>query len=348
MLSRSAMTLYAFMKRYKMIATLFITTIATVFIIYFVFFDHSKSDPLPANVEYKTTKSTSNTSIPTNKSDKKIVPKFLSSQDGLKIYDAAKFQQVEQTFTGILYDLSTLVKHKRKVPAIQPNRVPTDLGKLLDIKKRKELFISMMLPMALKINQDITDKRVKLLNVINFYKNTGKITPQQRSFIDDIASEFGGKKDWKLQKALDTLLVRVDTLPVSLILAQSVVESGWGTSRFAIEGNALFGQWTKGVGMVPANRAKNSKHSVKRFSSPFQSMKAYMYNINRNPAYADLRKLRMKLKADNEEVTGAKLATTLNKYSQEHEVYVNKLLSIISKNKLEQYKHQRIETSHIK
>ena len=350
MLLRSLITIYTLVKTYRMDATLWVATIAIVFMNYVVFFDHSKSIFQPVNIEYTTTKNTSKTSIAPNKSDKKIAPKLLLSGNGLKTYDATTSQQVEQTFAYFSYHLSTLVKNKKTIPAIQPNRIPTDLGKLLDVKKRKDLFTSMMLPLALKINQDITAKRVKLLNVINVYKNTGEITPQQRLFIKHTILEFGGKEDWKIQKALDNLWVRVNTLPVSLIIAQGAVESGWGTSRFSIEGNALFGQWTwtKGKGIVPSVREKGKTHSIKKFSSPYQSMRAYVDNINRNPAYERLRKLRMKLHAENIDITGTKLATTLDKYSQEREVYVNKLLDIISSNKLEQYNHLQIEAYNIK
>ena len=361
MLVRSAIVIYNAIKPYRVTAALWVTAIAIVIINYVVFFDHAKSalQPVsnhtestlqPANIEYAKTKSTSNTISAPKKSDKKTAPKILFAGNELKTYDAKTSQQVEQTFADFSYDLRTLIKNKAKVPAIQPNRVPTDLGKIGDVKKHKNLFISMMLPLALKINQDIAIKRAELLDIMQVYKTTGEITPQQQSFIEHTTLEFGGKEDWELQKVLDTLWVRVDKLPVSLILAQGAIESGWGTSRFSIEGNALFGQWTwsKGKGMVPADRAKGKTHTIKVFSSPYQSMKAYVNNINRNPAYARLRKLRMSLHADNIDITGAALATTLDKYSQEREAYVQKLLGIISRDNLEQYNHLQIETPNIK
>lgn len=133
------------------------------------------------------------------------------------------------------------------------------------------------------------------------------------------------------------LLTRIDKVPLSLALAQAASESGWGTSRFAREGNNYFGQWcfTKGCGLVPKNRSKNKTHEVASFSSPADSVRAYIINLNHNQAYAGLRLIRANKRASSEQITGVELAKGLTKYSERGEEYVQEIKSLIQSNNLE-------------
>lgn len=129
------------------------------------------------------------------------------------------------------------------------------------------------------------------------------------------------------------LLTRVDAVPVSLALAQAANESGWGTSRFARQGNNFYGQWcyTKGCGIVPSSRGAGENHEVAAFDSPRQSVAAYILNINSHPAYTELRAIRAKLR-EQQPVTGAALAVGLLNYSERREEYVEELRAMIRHN----------------
>ena len=136
----------------------------------------------------------------------------------------------------------------------------------------------------------------------------------------------------------DKLLQRVDTLPVSLVLAQAANESGWGTSRFALDGNNFFGVWcyVEGCGLKPKQRDQGATHEVKRYASIYDSVTAYIHNINTNSAYTDLRAIRMSLRGLNTPSLGSQLAEGLRAYSVRGEAYVREIQAMIRSNRLEQ------------
>lgn len=138
-------------------------------------------------------------------------------------------------------------------------------------------------------------------------------------------------------QAIQELLLQVDTIPESLVLAQAAIESGWGTSRFAKQANNLFGQWcyTEGCGLVPNGRNNGAKHLVRKFESPQASLVSYMRNLNSHQAYKDFRRIRAQLRRNKSKVTGIKLAQGLLNYSQRREAYVEELISMIKHNGLE-------------
>ena len=136
---------------------------------------------------------------------------------------------------------------------------------------------------------------------------------------------------------VDELLIKVDTIPVALVQAQAAIESGWGTSRFALEANNYFGQWCfePGCGLVPAHRPKGKTHEVARFSSPYISLEAYMLNLNSFRAYAALRARRAALNNKHEAVTAIQLSETLIHYSERGRPYIDQVQQIIVSNGLE-------------
>lgn len=133
------------------------------------------------------------------------------------------------------------------------------------------------------------------------------------------------------------LLIKVDAIPPSLVMAQGAMESAWGTSRFAVEGNNYFGQWCfrEGCGMVPELRHEEKNHEVRLFQSPQASVNSYMLNLNSHPAYRDLRKARAELRAQNASLNGCYLAQGLEHYSEKGTHYVEVLKKLIRVNKLE-------------
>ena len=135
---------------------------------------------------------------------------------------------------------------------------------------------------------------------------------------------------------IDELLRRVDVIPVSLAIAQAAEESGWGTSRFAQTGNALFGQWTvaSDIGIVPEDREDGMTHKIKAFDNLAQSVAAYMRNLNTHRAYREFRQKRQGQRQWGEALDGHALASTLLRYSQRGDKYVKSIRTIMNANGL--------------
>ena len=143
-------------------------------------------------------------------------------------------------------------------------------------------------------------------------------------------------------KQFEQLTEKLDVIPPSLIMAQAANESAWGTSRFATEGNNLFGQWcfTRGCGLVPLSRPEGANHEVAKFSSPYYSVRSYIQNLNRHPAYQQLRSIRSAARADGDAFSGIALAQGLLSYSERGEEYIKEIRAMIRYNNLEFYDKQ--------
>jgi len=128
----------------------------------------------------------------------------------------------------------------------------------------------------------------------------------------------------------------VDIIPPSLALAQGAEESGWGTSRFALLGNSLFGQWDfSGNGIKPEQqRSELGNYGLAAFDTPLDAVLAYARNLNSHEAYRQMRELRAKLRTEGHNPTGYELAATLDKYSERGQAYVDGLRTIMRVNKL--------------
>ena len=216
-----------------------------------------------------------------------------------------------------------------------------DFSDYSDVKQKKTAFFEYMLPLVRAGNQSIVEQRGELQNMaaeaaepsfeLSFF--------QQRNLLQ-LAERYGvDSKTLDNQQIIDQLLLRVAPLPPSLVLAQAAIESAWGTSRFAREGNNLFGQWCyqKGCGIVPLRRSAESRHEVAKFDSVDDAIKAYLHNLNTHRAYSDLRVLRAELSNSESGATGHQLAQTLLYYSELRQVYVDEVQAVIRINKLQGY-----------
>ena len=199
----------------------------------------------------------------------------------------------------------------------------------LPVATKKSIFFRLMTPLILVSNEKILREREIVENVPLDAQQLIDIAFKYQ-IIDDATTSLN-------EEHREQLLARVDILPASLALAQAAEESGWGTSRFALEGNAFFGQWDfSGNGMKPKQqRAELGNYGVARFATPLASVEAYMFNINTNRAYQGLRLLRTEKRTNNRQITGYKLAATLDKYSERGEDYTNGLRQMIRYNKLD-------------
>ncbi len=197
---------------------------------------------------------------------------------------------------------------------------------ITDIKARKQAFFDYLSPFILAENTKIQELR-------RYIRKQNMQTPSAQ--IKQLAMQYRLKpSDTQIKQSL---LSKVDSLPPSLVFAQAAIESAWGTSRFAVQGNNLFGQWcfSKGCGLVPSQRSHGQHHEVKRFQSPAESIASYMQNLNSHPSYVVLRDNRFAQRKSGEAVNGCFLAEGLIDYSERKSAYVESLKQLIRVNNLE-------------
>ena len=202
---------------------------------------------------------------------------------------------------------------------------------------KKELFYRAIVPMVLLSNELIMAERQELLAISEKLTKNKTLSTWEQERLQAIAQQYGLQDVTPPEKQIATLLERVDAIPPSLALGQTAYESGYGTSRFAVEGNAFFGQWTySGGGMKPKeHRASKGNYGVAAYDWPFDSVRSYMQNLNTHRAYQKLRDKRASFRKQGKAVTGPALAETLDKYSERGMEYVKTLKSIIRVNGLE-------------
>ena len=200
---------------------------------------------------------------------------------------------------------------------------------------QKESFIKLVLPLILAANEELLQRREAVQAAV---QANDRDTLDQWAVLYRIDSE-----DFDDVGLAERLLRRVDTIPVALALAQAAVESGWGTSRFARQGNALFGQWawTESAGLRPL-AASNDRAVVRSFGSLLESVRAYMHNLNTHQNYKRFREARYLLKPQAEEVKASRLATYLDSYAEIGQAYVKKLLAVMTSNNFDQYAEAKL------
>jgi len=215
------------------------------------------------------------------------------------------------------------------------NQQVSKTQKPISVSQKKLNFFNMMMPHIKVANTEVLEQRQQLL-VLQQQKS---FSPSDLEFLNKMAKTYRAKESNDPQEVIKQLLFKVNTIPPSLILAQAANESAWGTSRFAKEANNYFGQWcfSKGCGIVPANRNAGAKHEVAKFDSVLGSVKGYIKNLNRHFGYQELRQLRQNAIDNNQPYSGITLAPGLIRYSERGEEYVKEITAMIRYNKLVQY-----------
>lgn len=223
----------------------------------------------------------------------------------------------------------------RIIIAVTSNRWETE-SQNVDVAIKKELFYRVIVPLVLLSNELILKERTEIEAVGQKRKAGDEIDPGQRTRLTTLAEKYGLEETTDLDKLIPELLERVDIIPPSLALGQAAYESGYGTSRFAREGNALFGQWTySGKGMKPKeHRTSKGNYGVASYRWPFDSVRSYMFNLNTHNEYQAFRKNRATLRAQGKQPTGVKLTENLDGYSEKGMEYVKTLKGIIAANNL--------------
>jgi Bax protein len=236
-------------------------------------------------------------------------------------------QTVLNLFEDLEYDLDK-VRDEKQVKPIYFTRLPRDLDQIKTIKAKKETFLQIVLPLVVAENEKIETDRNYLLKVIRDNDSSEKLQWLKRKF-----------KEYKVKDGdINELIEKVDIVPTSIALAQAAKESGWGTSRFALEGNAIFGQWTwDGVGIEPLDKSDDQSHKILKFPILRASVKAYITNLNTHPSYKNFREKRLMLRQSNKALSGIDLIHELENYAETGKEYTRILEQIIEQNDLQEF-----------
>ena len=218
------------------------------------------------------------------------------------------------------------------VPPVFARKLPNDMNN--SVPMNKDVFLRLLLPLSIKVNAEIAAERA----TIERSGYSGPITNAPAS-VRTIAAKYD------IQSNTTNLLQRVDVLPVSLILAQAGLESGWGTSRYVQQGNALFGQrvWDSSQpGMTPSDRDADQNHRVRTFTSLEESIRSYAMNLNTNSAYLEMRKARSGLRRAGRMASARDLIPHLNRYSEDPTYYAATLNTLVNDNRLTDFDRARL------
>tara|TARA_B100000963_G_scaffold206067_1_gene179467 strand:+ start:3143 stop:4201 length:1059 start_codon:yes stop_codon:yes gene_type:complete len=245
---------------------------------------------------------------------------------------------IKQLFEDTKYSLKD-VREKKLVKPIALTLLPAEIKMIENTKQRKDFFIQIILPLVLQENNNIRLDRKRLFSIINKSNNTNL----EKKWLKKKYKQYGVSSN-----DLSTLKIRMDVIPVSLAIAQAAKETGWGTSRFAQEGNALFGQWTwSGEGLKPKDADKSKGHKVMKFNVLQASVRAYQRNLNTHSSYKNLRKARAELRDKGKPLDSLILVKFLNEYAETGEKYVEVLSQIIKQNDLKDFDDAKLLPSSI-
>ena len=241
--------------------------------------------------------------------------------------------EIDSLFKDLNYNLKD-VRVTKLVKPIDIGLLPNEIKNIANTKKRKDMFVKIVLPLIIKENTKIRIDRKRLFTILNKNSNTDI----EKKWLEKKYKQYGVR-----QNDLSSLKIRMDEIPVSLAIAQAAKETGWGTSRFALKGNALFGQWTwSGEGLKPKNAEKGKDHKVMKFHNLKLSVRAYLRNLNTHPSYKNLRRARTELRNQNKFLDSIILSKYLDKYAETGIQYVEVLQKIIEQNNLKDFDEARL------
>ena len=270
--------------------------------------------------------------------EKDLLVDILSLNDIENESVALSAPTIEQLFKDTNYKLKD-VRETKLVKPVLLTLLPDEIKMIEDTKKRKELFIQIVLPLILKENNNIRLDRKRLFTIINKSNNTDL----EKKWLEKKFKQYGVPA-----KDLSLLKIRMDEIPVSLAIAQAAKETGWGTSRFAQEGNALFGQWTwSGEGLKPKDAEEGADHKVMRFNILQASVRAYQRNLNTHSTYRDFRQARAELRDADKPLDSMVLSSYLDRYAETGDQYVEVLQKIIEQNDLKDFDDAKLLPSSV-
>lgn len=259
----------------------------------------------------------------------------LSNKKPYLVYSLVLFLSFGAVFLFFEEEIEEIIPVPEILPP-QPEPIP-DFANILDVEEKKQLFFDFVEPFVRSVNEGIAQQRQRLLDIRDSLDNGRNISGSDQRFLSTLAEKYELETDdLTSDDFLSVLLRRVDEIPPSLALAQAANESAWGTSRFAQDGNNLFGQWcyTDGCGIVPSRRREGDIHEVRSFDSVKDSVQAYIHNLNTFPSYQMLRRIRQQLRQQGRPLDGVALADGLESYSERGLDYIEELQIIIYTNNL--------------
>jgi Bax protein len=240
---------------------------------------------------------------------------------------------IKQLFDDTDYKLKD-VRETKLVKPVALTLLPNEIKMIENSTERKEFFIQIILPLILEENNNIKLDRKTLFNIINKSNNT----KLEKKWLEKKYKQYG-----VVSKDLSLLKIRMDEIPVSLAIAQAAKETGWGTSRFAQEGNALFGQWTwSGEGLKPKEADETKGHKVMKFNVLQASVRAYQRNLNTHRSYKNFRLARAELRDRGAQLDSIILSKFLNTYAETGDKYVDVLQKIIKQNNLKDFDDSKL------
>ena len=258
-----------------------------------------------------------------------FIPENISARpytDKLDLLERNSYLKVKNKFEASGYNLS-IVREKFEVPFYKFKELPYNLD-AASPEERKNIFIQIVLPMILFENEKILSMRNKIIEI---RKAGNNVSNDDKKWLNGIFELYHVD-----EKSFDEILKRVDIIPPSIAIAQAAKESGWGSSRFSIEGNALFGvwDWNEDAGIIPSERNDDSSHVVKKYPNLEKSISNYLKNINTHFAYVEFREERFFMRENNISLNPFTLLAFLENYSEERDYYIDDLEKIILGNGL--------------
>ncbi len=244
------------------------------------------------------------------------------------------YQGLQETFNLYNYQLDRIGDG---VPPLVVEKMPEDLYRIAEVETRKRIFFKILLPLILLVNDEILAEREQLLAIQQELEESGTLSPEQVNTLEALASRYRvNLEKEETSRTIELLLRRANIIPVDLALAQAANESAWGTSRFTLVANNLFGQWTfiPGQGIVPEGRPEGEIYEVRKFPTLYDSVRSYADNLNSHNAYQPFRSLRA-VQNTGEELDGIVLAEGLLSYSIRGEDYVREIQAMIRQNNLQ-------------
>jgi Bax protein len=266
-------------------------------------------------------------------------PQFADMDDDM--VEVASADILHDVLDEIGYALRQIRRGDSRVPRLLVESLPDDFDEQMVVEARKQTFIRTVLPLILKANEEVRLERRQLIDLEEHILSGRDLSDGDQIWLDRLADKYDAAPG-----DFVALLRRVDTVSPTLALAQAIEESGWGRSRFARDGNALYGQraWSKGTGFVPEERADGERFEVRAFDSLLDSVRSYVVNLNRHYAYEDYRVNRAQMRARDTQLNAHELAQTLISYSERREAYVDALRGLISTNRLDDFEVAQLST----
>lgn len=266
----------------------------------------------------------------------------LENSDPSNKLEIRSYQDILDLFETLNYTPEAWQAGIREVPrvylTIVGDRWGTTTSKEITVLNKKRIFFRSMAPMILRANELILEDRTRLEKIRTAFQKGEEVSETDRIFLTNLSAMYKVENNGPMtDPVLEELWEKVDMVPPSLALAQGAEESGWGTSRFAAEGNAVYGQWTWGKNAIKPEQQREQlgNYGIAAFESLQESVCAYMLNLNTHRAYQELRDKRAELRKNGKKISGSVLADQLTKYSERGEGYVKTLHLMMDSNLLE-------------